>query len=220
MKNLGMTTAMFLMYVSLFGQLRGSAKLIEKQFDYSNFDKIGFVDLDGNINVEIGKSWSIKVTIDDNILPLLAFDEDKPEGRLKIFLKGNNSNRMYIEDTNIRITISMPEVSVITHDGNSRLTVNNISGRYLKIQNLSNSSTTVQGSIDQLDIINAGNGNLYATELIAKTSDIKCSGNGNVKVNVNNKLSARVSGNGNVVNKGKASFKNSSSTGNGNLIQL
>ncbi len=210
---------MLFSYVSLFGQLRGSGIIANKQYDFTNFDKLELLDLDGTITVEIGQKWSVLVAIDENLLPLLSFDENKSETQLRIFLKDNKNNNKYIEDTNINIKITMPEASVIKHNGNSKLFVHDIVGRYLGIENGSNATTILSGSIDQLDIKNTGNGNLIATQLTTKTADIKCKGNGNVKVNVANNITAKVSGNGSVFNEGKAVFENSSTIGNGRLIQ-
>lgn len=219
MKSLSFITMMLFSYVSLFGQLRGSGIIANKQYDFTNFDKLELLDLDGTITVEIGQKWSIQVAIDENLLPLLAFDENKSETNLRIFLKDNKNNNKYIENTNINIKITMPEVSVIKHNGNSKLFVHDIVGRYLGIENGSNATTILSGSIDQLDIKNTGNGNLIATQLTTKTAEIKCKGNGNVKVNVVDKIKARFSGNGSVFNSGKAIFENSSTIGNGRLIQ-
>lgn len=36
-------------------QLKGSGKISTKNYDYKNFDKVNFEDLDGKIEVEIGK---------------------------------------------------------------------------------------------------------------------------------------------------------------------
>jgi hypothetical protein len=51
-------------------QLKGSGKVVTKTYDYQNFDKISFEDIDGNFEVEVGKAFSISVTIDDNLYPL------------------------------------------------------------------------------------------------------------------------------------------------------
>ncbi|HLO52899.1 MAG TPA: DUF2807 domain-containing protein [Saprospiraceae bacterium] len=219
MKSLSFITMMLFSYVSLFGQLRGSGIIVNKQYDFTNFDKLELLDLDGTITVEIGQKWSILVAIDENLLPLLAFDENKSETKLHIFFKDNKNNNKYIENTNINIKITMPEASVIKHNGNSKLFVHDIVGRYLGIENGSNATTTLSGSIDQLDVKNTGNGNLIADQLTTKVADIKCTGNGNVKVNIVDKIKARVSGNGSVFNSGKAIFENSSTIGNGRLIQ-
>lgn len=219
MKTFVITATMLLASILANSQLKGSGKTLTKNFNYSNFDKVYFEDIDGKLEVEIGKTWSITVTIDDNLEPLLTFEENTSEHELKVFLKGNKNNKMYIEDTHIKVKITMPEASVIRNDSNANLVVSGVNGRYFRLENLDNATTTVSGNVDELDIENKGNGNANLLELTAKKAKITCRGNGNVSVNVDDEIEGIVSGNGNIKNKGKARFgKNSSRTGNGNLI--
>jgi type IV secretory pathway VirB6-like protein len=200
-------------------QLKGSGKTVSKTYDFQNFDKIYFDDLDGKIEVEIGKTWSISVTIDDNLEKLLNFKENIAETSLTLFFKGNNNNTMYIEDTNLSIKITMPSIKGLRHNGNSSLTLTQCKTENLKIDNLGNASTTISGSATNINIRNSGNGNLYADKLLAQNAVVKCCGNGNVSINVSNKIIGKVSGNGNINNKGAGKFDNESSkSGNGSLI--
>lgn len=104
-------------------QLKGSGKTVTKSYEFKNFDKLSLQDLDGKIEVEIGKEFSISITIDDNLLPLLSFEETSSENELKIFFKNNTNNNKYIEDTNVKIKITMPKILEIKHSGNSSLIV-------------------------------------------------------------------------------------------------
>lgn len=209
-----------LMFVSLaIGQLKGSGKTVTKNFNYKNFDKVYFEDIDGKLEVKIGKAWSISVTIDDNLEPLLSFEENTSEHELKIFLKSNKNNLKYLEDNNIKINVTMPEASVFRNSSNANLSIIGVFGRYFRLENYSNATTTASGTIDELDVENKGNGNVKLTDLVTKKAKIICSGNGNVTVNVYNSIEGKVSGNGNIKNYGKALFgRNSSKTGNGNLL--
>jgi Putative auto-transporter adhesin, head GIN domain len=200
-------------------QLKGSGKIVTKDYDYKNFDKLTLEDLDGKIEVEIGKTWSISVTIDDNLENLLNFSENISENELKIQFKGNKNNKMYIEDTNFKIKITMPEVSVIRNTGNSDLTVKNVFGRYFRLENIGNGESNISGTIDVLDIVKTGNGDVNAENLVAKKGDLKSTGNGNLIANVSEELTAKLTGNGDIINKGKAKFDSKSKkSGNGNLI--
>ena len=200
-------------------QIKGSGKTITKTYDYKNFDKVYFEDLDGNIEVEIGKIWSITITIDDNLESLLQFKEIPSEHELKIQFKGNRKNRMYIEKTNTSIKVTLPEASVIKNAGNSDLVVKHILGRYFKLKNYGNGNTTLIGTIDQLDIEKIGNGDVVSEALLSKKAKIKNIGNGNVVVNVSEEISGKLIGNGDIINKGKAKFSsNSAKIGNGKLI--
>lgn len=201
-------------------QINGSGKISTKNYDYKNFDKVYFEDVDGNIEVEIGKTWSVTVTIDDNLERFLEFTENSSEYELKIQFKDNRKNRMYIENTNTTIKITMPEASVIKKTGNSDLIVKNIVGRYFRLENTGNGDSKISGTIDVLDVVKTGNGDVIAENLLAKKADLKSTGNGNVVVNVSKELTGKLSGNGDIINKGKAKFdSNSEKLGNGKLIQ-
>jgi len=200
-------------------QLQGSGKTITTNYDYKNFDKVYLEDLDGKIEIEIGKPWSISVTIDDNLKHLLVFSENTSEYELKIQFKDNKNNKKYIEKTNVKIKITMPEASVIKNEGNSDLIVKNVFGRYFRMENTANGDSKIIGTIDVLDINKTGNGDVNAENLIAKKATLHSTGNGNLTVNVSDTLSAKVSGNGDIINKGKAQFDaNSKKSGNGKLI--
>jgi hypothetical protein len=198
-------------------QLKGSGNTISKTFENIDFDKVYFEDLDGKIEVEIGKSYSILVVVDDNIEPLLSVTQNG--NSITVKFQNNKNNWRYIESTNTKIKITLPQASFISNKGNSDLQIKNCNGNYLKLENLSNGNVNITGNIENLEIVNKSNGNLNAKGLIAKNASIICKGNGTVAVNVSDKITAIARGNGNVKNIGLAKFDNKSSkSGNGNLI--
>lgn len=202
-------------------QLRGSGKTITQSYDFKNFDKVYFEDLDGMLEIEIGKAFSITVTIDDNLVSLFSISENVTEHELTVSFKNNKNNWKYIEDTNFKIKITMPEASVIKNTGNSNLTIKNVIGRYFRIENIGNCDAKISGTTDSLDVVKSGNGNIDAKKLIAKKAIIKNSGNGDITVSVSDELTANLNGNGDIKNIGKAKFDNNSKkTGNGDLINL
>ena len=200
-------------------QLKGSGKTITKTYDYKNFDKLSFQDLDGKIEVEVGKPFSISITIDDNLHKLLSLSPNSSEKTLTISLKGNRNNTMYIENTKINIKITMPKANAIQNTGNSDLEVRNIFGNYFKLENTGNGESKISGTIDVLDIDKTGNGDVNADKLMTKKATLKSIGNGDLIVNVSEELSAKLTGNGDIINKGKAVFdKQSRKIGNGDLV--
>jgi Putative auto-transporter adhesin, head GIN domain len=200
MKNSILIFAILFTSFTAFSQLRGSGKTVTKTYDYQNFNKVNFDDLDGKLEIEVGKPFSISITIDDNLVNLLTLVENADEKQLTIALKGNRNNKMYIEDTKISIKIAMPFLSEVSNNGNSGLIVTNLNSKNFKSENPVNGSTTLSGIVDNLEVICKGNGNLNATKLITKTAKITCRGNGNAKVNAKIITESNRSGNGNIVN--------------------
>jgi hypothetical protein len=182
--------------------LKGSGKVVTQSFAFNNFDKVALQDIAGKVEVTIGKAFAIKVEIDDNLLTLLEVSEK--DGKLTVKLANNKNNRLYIEDTRIRVHISMPEASVIENDANSDLLVRGIVGRYFRLENYGNGDAIINGTIDELEVTKGGNGNVNASGLSAKVAKVKASGNGDVTVNANQQFWVSGNGNGNVTNTGTA----------------
>ncbi|MFM2361800.1 MAG: hypothetical protein RLZZ316_702 [Bacteroidota bacterium] len=197
--------------------LKGSGKLVNKVFNDTGFDKINLYDLDGEVVITVGKPFAVAISIDDNLEPLL--ETTVTAGTLQLQLKNNESNRMYIEDTHIKINISLPEISVLQHSGNSSLQVTGVVGRYLRLNHAGNGDAALTGTIDELEIIKSGNGDVNAGALIAKKVTINKSGNGNCTFFTNQTFIANGSGNGDIINKGTG-IANAKSTlsGNGEIL--
>lgn len=200
MKNSILLLAIFFTSFSTFWQLQGSGKTVTKSFDYQNFNKVNFDNLDGNLEIEVGKPFSISITIDDNLVNLLTLIENSDDKLLTIALKGNRNNKMYIEDTKIKVLITMPFLLEVSNNGNSGFIVTNINSKNFKTENPVNGSTTLSGIVDYLEVKCSGNGNLNATKLIAKNAKITCCGNGNARVNAKTLIESNKYGNGNIQN--------------------
>ena len=219
MKKILITALLIIGSIHSYSQLNGSGNVIHKTYDYNGFDKVYFNDLHGEITIEIGKPFSISISIDDNLEDLLNLLENKTEHELIISLKGNERNKMYIENTNIKIKITMPQASVIKNNGNSSLSISNIVGRYFRLENNGNGGTKMTGTIDKLDIIKRGNGSIVANKLLSKTSEITGAGNGGILINVEGDVTVQLSGNGDVKNIGGGRFiVKGKINGNGKLI--
>lgn len=181
--------------------LTGSGVLVTRTFNYTNFDKLDIRNLNGNIQVETGKPFSITVVIDNNLEKLLQVSANN--GELRMELAGNENNKLYIERTNIQIRISLPVLTAVRHHSNSDMLITGMAGRSLSLNSSGNGDIQLKGTVDELNISKSGNGNIKAEELLAAMVNIQKSGNGDVIINTVNPFSATGSGNGDVVNKGE-----------------
>ena len=201
--------------------LRGSGKIVQKSFDFKGFDKVSFEDFDGSIEVEIGKTFSIKVEIDENLEPLLFAVNNESENILTLGLKNNYNGKLYLEDTRIKIKVTMPEASVILHRGNTNVKITGIVGRYFRLENSGNGNVSLEGNIDELDIKKNGNGEVRAKNLVAKMAKVKSYGDGNVAINAQISLSAFGSGNCSVMQFGQGKIDPMSGiVGNGEVRKM
>ncbi|MEM0541624.1 DUF2807 domain-containing protein [Flavobacterium sp. j3] len=200
-------------------QLKGTGKTVTKTYDYKTFDKLSFEGLNDDIQVEIGTSFKVEITMKETNEKNIQFVYDEKETELSLKVKAKTGKELYDERDTYQIKITMPEISVLKNFGNSDINVKGIIGRYFRAETSGNGSIICQGTIDQLDIEKVGNGDINAKKLIAKNAKIKNIGNGNVLVNVSENLEGNLVGNGDIQNIGKAQFSaKSTKKGNGNLI--
>jgi hypothetical protein len=213
----------FTFFSYLFGQkgpLIGSGKTITQNFDFVGFEKVSFEDFDSFIEVEVGKPFGISVQIDDNLASRLQVFFDKADQLLTISLKDNYNGRLYLENTNIKIKVSLPFITSIYHRGNTELLVKDIKARYFRFENFGNGSATLQGDAENLDIKKSGNGEVKCGDLKSMVTKVKSYGNGNVIINSQLSLSAIGSGNCNVIQTGVGSIDPFSGiVGNGKVMR-
>ena len=221
MKKLIIFSATLLVTIQMgfcqMGALKGSGKIVTKTFAFQDFDKLQLNDLDGSVEVEVGKPYSIKIYIDDNLEPLLTVSETNK--MLTVALNKNENNRRYVENSNIKITISVPALSGVVHNGNSDAFITGLKNSNFSAKSTGNGNLVLAGTSDNIEIEKAGNGNVEAAKLIVKNAKIVSVGNGDVRVNASETFTADGTGNGDIINKGKAKpSANSKQKGNGEII--
>lgn len=221
-----MNRKMYLMFLAFFsftflqaqkGPLRGSGNIVKVNHALEDFTSIQLLDLSGVVNVTVGKPFSINIQIDDNLLPLLETAVNNSE--LSVKLANNLNNKLYIEQTNIKIMINLPELKTVKHRGNDFLTITGISGKSFSLKNFGNGNVKLEGEADELEISKSGNGDVIAKELKVQKATILSTGNGDVLINATASFKANGSGNGDIkqVGIGRLS-EGSAKSGNGKII--
>lgn len=196
--------------------LKGSGKVLTKTFSYQDFEKIQLKDLDGNIEVVVGKPYAITIKIDDNLEPLLTVSENKKT--LFVALSKNENNQRYVEKTNIHITINVPALNALTHIGNSDIFITGVKNNSFSVKSAGNGNVTIAGTTDKVEIDKTGNGDVEAAKLMVKNANVVSVGNGDVMVNASEIFVANLTGNGDIINRGNArASSNSKQTGNGEI---
>ena len=206
MKHYSLLICLFiLLSFSLQGQtdpFTGSENTKTQNYDYTNFDRISILDLDGITEIEVGKPFSVQTSIKDKYSQILEVKENGRE--LVIIFKYTKDNNKYIKKPNIKVKISCPSLDSLYKRGNSEIFVSIYSQKSLSMTNEGNGSATLKGFVEQTNLKNDGNGKLNARYLSSDTVQVKSFGNGDIVVNAKNKLEGERNGNGKIIQTGNA----------------
>lgn len=197
----------------IFSSQFAKAQTTSKTFKLNDFDKVQIENVNGQIEIELGKPFSITITYKE------AADEQINVSKVadKLILQ---LDEKYVRDWKkikpVVIKISMPEISKLSNISNADVSINKFVGRYLGIDNNGNGNVMIVGTVvDFIEITNNGNGNIETKTINAKRVIISKSGNGDVSVTTDNDFKIEMAGNGDIVNygKGKAIIDKQSGTG-------
>jgi len=184
-----------------------------KTYDFKDFYKVQIESINGEVEIEIGKSYSISVSGKDNAQEQIQLNKSEDKLLVKLhskFVTDWKSRKV------VKVKIIMPEISKLFNFSNADINVKNFVGSYFGIENKGNGNISVVGSvIDHLEIKNNGNGNIETKNIISKKADISKSGNGDVNIRTDNNFNVEMAGNGDIViyGKGKAIINKQSGTG-------
>ena len=195
--------------------LRGSGKMVNLTPEVADFDKIN-ISMHATTIVEVGKPSSITLEIDDNLVKLLDVKTSAFDKTLTIKFKSIKTG--WVESSNPVIRISVPTLTDFKQTWNGKTTINGVNGNSFRAENSGNGVVILRGStIENLDLVSYGNGEIDADNVAASTVKIKADGNNNTHFNATNSYAAHLNGNGAIVNKGKGTATERSINGNGSI---
>jgi Putative auto-transporter adhesin, head GIN domain len=152
--------------------------------------------ISGSANLEIEQTGeeSLQLTADDNLLPL--FTTEVRDGTL--FIGVAEGKRLTWSGKGPRIKVTVRELRKLKVSGAVSVKATKLDTDSLSISISGAGSASIAGRSDNLSITVSGAGSLDAVDLQTKRSTIVVSGAGDVTVNANEELDARVSGAGTV----------------------
>jgi len=202
-----------------YKEVKGNGKIIKKEFQIKDFDKI---ELGGYYNVIIsqGDKSKLEIETDEN---LMEYIEAKVSSKL-LKIK-NKKNISASKNINVYLTINkLEELAVsgfvrvssadrlnfnklsIAISGNSEINMN-INCVELETEFSGNSSISLSGTSLTADMNASGSAMINATELLIDDLKLTASGNSMAKVNVISKLNVTVSGSAQVEYYGSPEVK-------------
>ena len=182
-------------------------------YDFKDFDKVQIENINGAVEIELGKQFNIIISCNDNAQEQVKIT--KSDNKLLVKL----DNKFVIDWKKrkvVKVKIVMPEISKLFNFSNADVSIQNFAGSYFGVENKGNGNISVAGSIvDFIEIKNNGNGNLETKNIVSKKVDISKSGNGDVNIRTDKDFNVEMAGNGDIVNygKGKAIINKQSGTG-------
>jgi Putative auto-transporter adhesin, head GIN domain len=227
MKNVFLVSILFMVSIAIAmgqknTQINGNGKLVTVNTptiatNISNIKIDGIPGGNGAIEINVGATEaSINIQSDENLVQY--FDVQQKGKNLIVAMPKNRNNKLWIENTHIRIVIAVPQLEKLDIEANLNCTVSGLNNTRFELQKSSNGDIQLKGMVQDLQIDKTGNGNIEAKDMVAIDAKINSMGNGDVKVTVNNLLKTNRSGNGSIINYGTASAKKGLDMGNGATI--
>ncbi len=176
--------------------LKGSGKINTISRDLSGYQRIQVGIGAFDVDYKSGKPYSLTITGDDNIIPLIKTEVSG--GELKLSLP-----RSYSSKIPITLSIASPELEAITVEGSSTVRLNSIQSSNLFIHSSGTADISASGQVEILKIRLFGTGDLNLKKLIADEVQVKIEGSGDVVLTARKSLTATVSGTGDLVYFGR-----------------
>lgn len=199
-----LTILLLILSLPFFAQdpFMGSEKIITRTYAFSDFNRISLLDLDGSTEIETGKTYSVTVSIREKYSSILTVNQF--DGMLTIAFNYTKDNNKYISDPQIRVKITCPGLDSLFKRGNSGVAVNLFPQDFFFLSNEGNGPASACGKVNELRLINEGNGTLNAEGMLAKTVYATLTGNGNIYIHAQERAEVQRNGNGRIVQMGEA----------------
>ena len=212
------------------GGVDGKGPRVERDLQLDDFDGIRLT-LSADVYLTPGRSQSVRVSAQQNIIDLLKTDVDG--GVWKISTEEN------IDDhSKIKIYITVPEMTYVKLSGSGNIYTEgtfdnsgeeveigisgsgnlefNTNARSIEAGISGSGDIELDGSTDDINVGISGSGDIDAMGMTARNAQIRISGSGNAKVHATQGLNVRVSGSGDVYYRGNPNVQ-SRISGSGDL---
>ena len=189
--------------------VKGSGVSASESRAVAHFDAIEATGA-GKLKLRIGESDSLKVTADDNILPLIK--SEVKNGVLVL-----SSDGSYSPKSSVVFEVTAKAVRRIENSGTVSIDASGFNGGDFKLEASGVGSATLAGKVDSLKLALSGVGSVDAEGLAADRVVAEMSGVGSGSVRAEKSLKADVSGVGSLTWKGAATEVSTNVSGIGRV---
>ncbi len=153
-----------------------------------------------SVTITIGDEQTVEIIADNNIMRNVR--TDVVNGKLKLHLADGNYNNVHLE-----AHITVLDLKEIENAGAGDMRIyNNTGAEIFKAINSGSANIYLEGSCDNLDILNEGSGNIFGFNMLAENCTIKIKGSGEVEVSCESNLDVKIEGSGSVYYRGNPSI--------------
>lgn len=191
--------------------VEGSGAVTAQQRQIGDFDGIVLYG-DADLDVQVGKSTSVTVTIDDNLLELIQ--TEVYGGRLVI-----KNLRSYRSEHGLHVGITVPRLTYLDIAGAGDVQIDNLQSDDFELQISGAGDVFGHGAARDLSVQINGSGNVDFSDLTATDASVTINRSGDVQVHAVERLSATIHGSGDIRYRGSPVVERSI-LGSGDIEQL
>ena len=168
----------------------GSGNKKELTQSLRKFDSIQTY-VSAELNISQSKDFSIKITGDDNILPLIKFNiEDET---LKLYTEKSFSTK-----NPLVIDLSLGGLRSLLANGSGNISLKDVEGDHLQIELNGSGDIFGSGVISQLNVVLQGSGDMDFTQLKSKNCEVSLIGSGDIAIFAEQSVNAKIQGSGDI----------------------
>lgn len=173
-----------------------------------------FVRIESNLGVdlkvEVGKTQSVTITFDDNLIDFIRTDSD---GKTLII----ETEESFSTRHNVQVVISVPQLELINSEGSGTIDITNLDSKKFRAIISGSGELVATGKVDLLEIEINGSGDVHTDDVVAREVTVSINGSGTAEVSAVEVLDAEINGSGDVLYVGKPDNVYSSVNGSGKI---
>jgi hypothetical protein len=172
------------------------------------------VDLAGsnNVTIHVGGRRQVVVRADDNLINRVT--TRVLAGRLVIA----NTPGSFTTSTPMSVEVTVPSLDALSLSGSGVISATAVKVPTLSVAIPGSGMFVATGTVTRLTVTIAGSGYAQLDRLVAENADATVSGSGSIRLNVTNRLNARVQGTGAIMYSGNPTHVTRSVTGSGAVV--
>ncbi len=188
---------------------RGSGKMTTESRTVDAFERVE-TNLAVAMTIVVGKSQSVELTFDDNLIDFIQTDVD---GKTLVI----ESDESFSSESELVIKITVPSLELIRSQGSGEIDIANVDSKRFRVVLNGSGNIRVDGKSESIDIEINGSGEVNTTELTSGDVTVSINGSGEAMVLANGELDAEINGSGNITYTGKPEAVHTSVNGSGRI---